>query len=152
MTTVTAKRWTPESTSTPTTRSDEWDLGVATGLIRVGAGLFLWRAPSTAIRVAGGSPDDGLLRVLFRYFAVRDIALGVATLASTRPGGNVVRSLTLQGVADTVDGAAVAALVGWSLASPSPAHAGHHLWRFTHVFSNASGSTQYIQAQAGWTA
>ena len=111
MATVTATRWTPESTSSPTTRSDEWDLGVATGLIRVAAGVFLWRAPSSAIRVAGGSPEDRLLRLLFRYFAVRDVALGVATLASTRPGGNVVRSLTLQGVADTVDGAAVAALV-----------------------------------------
>ena len=112
MATVTATRWTPESTAGPTTRSDEWDLGVATGLIRIAAGVFLWRAPSTAIRVAGGSPDDRLLRGLFRYFAVRDVALGVATLASTRPGGDVVRSLTLQGAADTVDGAGVAALVG----------------------------------------
>src|SRR3954447_10251947 len=111
MATVTAGRWTPESTHGATTRSEEWDLGVATGLIRVGAGIVLWRAPATAIRMAGGSPDDGLLRTLFRYFAVRDIALGVATLASTRPGGDVVRSLTLQGVADTVDGAAVGALV-----------------------------------------
>jgi hypothetical protein len=111
MATVTATRWTPESMAGPTTRSDEWDLGVATGLIRIVAGVMLWRAPTTAIRMAGGSPEDGLLRVLFRYFAVRDMALGVATLASTRPGGDVVRSLTLQGVADTVDGAAVGALV-----------------------------------------
>jgi hypothetical protein len=112
MATVTATRWTPESTSGPSTRSDAWDLGVATGLIRIAAGVLLWRAPTTAIRMAGGSPDDGLLRVLFRYFAVRDTALGVATLASTRPGGDVVRFLTLQGIADTVDGAAVGALVG----------------------------------------
>src|SRR3954469_18047497 len=111
MATVTATRWTPESTAGPTTRSDEWDLGVATGLIRIAAGVMLWRAPATAIRMAGGSPDDGLVRLLFRYFAIRDIGLGVATLASTRPGGDVVRSLTLQGVADTVDGAAVGALV-----------------------------------------
>jgi len=111
MATATATRWTPESTSGPTTRSDEWDLGVATGLIRVGAGLLLWRSPSTLIRMAGGSADDSVLRAMFRYFAVRDIALGVATLASTRPGGDVVRSLTWQGVADTVDGAAVGVLV-----------------------------------------
>jgi hypothetical protein len=111
MATMTAERWTPESTHSATIRSEEWDLGVATGLIRVGAGLVMWRAPATAIRMAGGSPDDGLLRTLFRYFAVRDIALGVATLASTRPGGDVSRSLTWQGVADTVDGAAVGALV-----------------------------------------
>src|SRR3954447_12046283 len=111
MATVTATRWTPESTSGPTTRSDEWDIGVATGLVRVGAGVLLWRSPSALIRMAGGSADDGVLRTLFRYFAVRDIALGVATLASTRPGGDVSRSLTWQGVADTVDGAAVGALV-----------------------------------------
>src|SRR4051795_2363022 len=111
MATVTATRWTPESTSGPTTRSDEWDLGVATGLIRIGAGVVLWRAPATAIRMAGGSPDDSLLRVLFRYFAVRDMALGVATLASTRPGGDVRRSVMLQGVADTVDGAIVSGMV-----------------------------------------
>ncbi|HET7309989.1 MAG TPA: hypothetical protein VFJ17_01545 [Mycobacteriales bacterium] len=91
--------------------SADWDLGVATGLIRIFAGIVLWRAPSTLIRLSGGSADDSLLRGLFRYFAVRDIALGVATLASTRPGGDVTRSLTLQGVADTTDGAAVGALV-----------------------------------------
>jgi hypothetical protein len=111
MATVTAARWTPESTKASTSRPAEWDLGVATGLIRIGAGVALWRAPSSLIRLAGGSADDRLLRMLFRYFAVRDVALGVATLVSTRPGGDVPRSLTLQGVADTVDGAAVAALV-----------------------------------------
>jgi len=98
-------------TGTARQGSTEWDLGVATGLIRIFAGIALWRSPSMLIRLSGGSPDDGLLRGLFRYFAVRDIALGVATLASTRPGGNVTRSLTLQGVADTTDGAAVGALV-----------------------------------------
>jgi hypothetical protein len=38
--------------------------------------------------------------------------------------------------------AAVAALV---VASPSPAHATHHLWKITQLFSNASGSIQFIQ-------
>ena len=99
------------ATSAAGTTSADWDLGVATGLIRIGAGALLWRAPDLLIRMAGGSPDDELVRGLFRYFAVRDIALGVATLASTRPGGDVARSLTLQGVADTTDGAAVGALV-----------------------------------------
>src|SRR3954453_19335931 len=111
MATVTATRWTPESTSGPTTRSDEWDLGVATGLIRIGAGEMLWRSPATLIRLAGGSADDSVVRALFRYLAVRDVALGVATLASTRPGGDVGRSLTWQGVADSVDGAIVGVLV-----------------------------------------
>jgi hypothetical protein len=91
--------------------SAAWDLGVATGLIRIVAGMAMWRWPARMIRLSGGSPDDGILRALFRYFAVRDVALGVATVASTRPGGDVTRSLMLQGVADTVDGAAVGALV-----------------------------------------
>jgi hypothetical protein len=111
MATVTSPRWTPEATTGSVTTSAEWDLGVATGLIRIGAGLALWRSPAFAMRMAGGSPDDGVLRLLFRYFAMRDVVLGVATLASTRPGGDVARSLTFQGVADTVDGAAVGALV-----------------------------------------
>src|SRR3954462_5811514 len=98
MATVTATRWTPESTAGPTTRSDEWDLGVATGLIRIAAGVMLWRAPATAIRMAGGSPDDGLVRLPDRHLPIRDSGRGVARLAWTRPGGDVVRSLTLQGV------------------------------------------------------
>src|SRR3954447_1047365 len=97
--------------SAPDSDPASWDLAVATGLIRIGAGLALWRWPSTLIRMAGGSPDDSALRALFRYFAVRDVALGVATLASTRPGGAVPRVLALQGVADTVDGAVVGGLV-----------------------------------------
>ena len=109
MATMTATR--SDIGSSPERGSAEWDMGVATGLIRILAGITLWRSPSTLIRLAGGSADDGLLRGLFRYFAVRDVALGVATLASTRPGGDVPRSLTLQGVADTLDGAAVGALV-----------------------------------------
>src|SRR5947209_14231416 len=86
-------------------------LGGAAGLIRLGGGLGFWRWAATPIRIAGGSPDDSGLRALFRYFAVRDVALGVATLASSRPGGDVPRVLTLQGVADTVDGAVVGGLV-----------------------------------------
>jgi MYXO-CTERM domain-containing protein len=37
---------------------------------------------------------------------------------------------------------------------PSTSHAAHHLWRFTQLFSNASGSTQYLEmftADAGET-
>src|SRR3954451_18819017 len=111
MATVTAPRWIPEATTASTPTSAEWDLGVATGLIRIGDGLALWRSPAFVIRLAGGSPDDSVLRGLFRYFAVRDVALGVATLASTRPGGDVRRSVMLQGVADTVDGAIVSGMV-----------------------------------------
>jgi hypothetical protein len=34
-------------------------------------------------------------------------------------------------------------------ASPKPAHASHHLWKFSQLFSNASGSVQYVQLQVG---
>jgi hypothetical protein len=40
---------------------------------------------------------------------------------------------------------ALAALFGIFLAAPSPAHAGHHLWRFSQLYSNYGGSVQYIQ-------
>jgi hypothetical protein len=110
MTTVTVPA-TSTSTSTEPAEPATWDLGVSTGLIRIAAGVALWRWRSPLIRMAGGSPDDALLRGVFRYFAVRDVTLGVATLAQTRPGGDVRRALTLQGVADTLDGAACGALV-----------------------------------------
>ena len=39
----------------------------------------------------------------------------------------------------------VALLVAFIVAIPSPARAGHHLWRLTQAFSNASGSVQFLQ-------
>jgi hypothetical protein len=89
----------------------EWDVAMATGMVRVGAAAALWRWSGALIRMAGGSPDDALLRGVFRYFAVRDLALGLRTLVATRPGGDVARVVTLQGVADTVDAGVVGALV-----------------------------------------
>jgi hypothetical protein len=43
----------------------------------------------------------------------------------------------------TVAGAIVLAAV--AVAVPSPSRAAHHLWKLTQIFSNASGSVQYIQ-------
>ena len=40
---------------------------------------------------------------------------------------------------------AFAALLGIVAVSPTPAYAGHHLWRLTQLFSNASGSIQFVQ-------
>jgi hypothetical protein len=84
---------------------------IGTGLLRIAAGTMLWRAPDGMIRAAGGSDRDPLLRGLFRYFAVRDVALGVASVAAARPGADVPRVVRLQGVADVIDGATVGVLV-----------------------------------------
>ena len=88
-----------------------WDAAVTTGLVRVGAGVLLLTQRDLAIRFAGGSPADPLLRGLFTFWGVRDIALGVSALAATRPSGDVPRQITYQGLADTVDTAIVAGLV-----------------------------------------
>jgi hypothetical protein len=41
--------------------------------------------------------------------------------------------------------AAFAALVGVIVAAPKPSYAGHHLWKLTQLFSNASGSVQFAE-------
>lgn len=88
-----------------------WDAAVSTGLVRIGAGVLLLTKRDFAIRVAGGSPTDPLLRRLFTFWGCRDLALGVGALAATRPNGNVPRQVAYQGAADTVDTAIVAGLV-----------------------------------------
>jgi len=42
-----------------------------------------------------------------------------------------------------------AVVVALVLGAASPAHAAHHLWRFSQLFSNASGSVQFIQLTVG---
>jgi len=42
---------------------------------------------------------------------------------------------------------ALAAVLG--LAAASPAMAGHHLWDFTEIFSNADGTVQYVEMIGG---
>lgn len=89
----------------------EWNTAVATGLLRivVGACLFRWRRP-LAVKLAGAAPDDSVVPLLFGYFGIRDISVGVVTLAATRPEGDVADAVRLQGVADTTDAALVAAV------------------------------------------
>ena len=92
--------------------SRAWNTAVGTGLLRVGVGaaLLRWRRP-LAIRLAGASADDAVVPALFGYFGVRDMTVGVLTLASTRPGGNVAKAVRLQGHADAVDAALIAGVV-----------------------------------------
>lgn len=82
----------------------EWNTGVATGLLRIGVGAVLlrWRKP-LAVRLAGAADDDPVVPLLFGYFGVRDIAVGVLTLAATKPDGDVAKKVRLQGHADATD-------------------------------------------------
>ena len=92
--------------------SRAWNTAVSTGLLRIGAGaaLLRWRRP-LATKLAGASADDAIVPALFGYFGVRDIAVGLFTLASTRPNGDVTQAVRLQGHADAVDSLLVGALV-----------------------------------------
>ena len=92
--------------------SREWNTAVGTGLLRLGAGaaLLRWRKP-LAQRVAGASAGDSVVPVLFGYFGVRDILVGLVTLASTRPNGDVRKAVRLQGHADTTDALLVTAVM-----------------------------------------
>jgi hypothetical protein len=92
--------------------SREWNTAVGSGLLRVvvGAALLRWRRP-LATRLAGASADDAVVPALFGYFGARDIAVGLFTLASTRPDGDVAKAVRLQGHADAVDSLLVGALM-----------------------------------------
>jgi hypothetical protein len=83
---------------------------VGTGLLRIAAGTLLLSQRDSLIRMAGGSAEDRLSRLVFTYFGVRDLALGVAALAATRPGGSAPGVLVAQGVADTADTALISAV------------------------------------------
>ena len=92
--------------------SREWNTAVGTGLLRLGAGaaLLRWRKP-LAHRLAGASSDDTVVPMLFGYFGVRDVLVGLVTLASTRPNGDVRKAVRLQGHADATDALLVTAVM-----------------------------------------
>jgi serralysin len=41
----------------------------------------------------------------------------------------------------------LASVVAFGVAVPSPAHAAHHLWRLQQLFSNASGTVQFVELE-----
>jgi len=92
--------------------SREWNTAVGTGLLRlgVGAALLRWRKPLSQ-RLAGASADDSVVPLLFGYFGVRDMLVGLVTLASTRPDGDVRKAVRLQGHADATDAVLVTAVM-----------------------------------------
>jgi hypothetical protein len=88
-----------------------WDLAVATGLVRIAAGILLFRQSGRLASLAGARRDDRLVRAVVAGFGVRDLALGVSALAATRPGRDIRGQLRLQAAADAIDAAIVAAAV-----------------------------------------
>jgi len=92
--------------------SREWNTAVGTGLLRlgVGAALLRWRKPLSQ-RLAGAPAGDNVVPALFGYFGVRDMLVGLVTLASTRPTGDVRKAVRLQGHADATDAVLVAAVM-----------------------------------------
>jgi hypothetical protein len=92
--------------------SREWNTAVGTGLLRLGAGaaLLRWRKPLSQ-RLAGASAGDSVVPLLFGYFGVRDMLVGLVTLASTRPNGDVRKAVRLQGHADATDALLVTAVM-----------------------------------------
>ena len=90
----------------------EWNTAVSTGLLRlgVGASLLRWRKPLSQ-RLAGAPAGDSVVPLLFGYFGVRDMLVGLITLASTRPSGDVRKAVRLQGHADATDALLVAAVM-----------------------------------------
>lgn len=97
--------------ASPSTSTREWQTAIGTGLVRLGAGVALLRWRDLAIRLSGGVPSDRVVRSVYTYFGVRDLALGVSTLLATRPGADVSKQVALQGVADAADTAIVVGLV-----------------------------------------
>ena len=95
----------------PDRDASAWDLAVATGLIRIAAGVLLLRRPGRLAWLAGARGDDRLVKAVVAGFGARDVALGVSALAATRPGRDVRGQLRLQAAADVIDALIVAAAV-----------------------------------------
>ena len=96
--------------ATTTAATRHWQAAVGTGLVRVGAGVALLRWRDPLIRLSGGSPKDPILRGVFTYFGIRDLALGASALLASRPDADVPRQVAIQGVADAGDTAILVAL------------------------------------------
>lgn len=88
----------------------QWEIAVGTGVLRLGIGAGLVTMRGFAARMLGADRDDELVPAALIAFGVRDGLLGVAALASTRPGADVATQAKLQTFFDVVDAAATAGL------------------------------------------
>lgn len=90
----------------------QWQIAVGTGVMRLGIGASLIAMRGFGSRLLGAERDDGVVPAALIGFGARDSLLGLAALASTRPGGDVATQLKLQTFSDLFDAGATAALTG----------------------------------------
>jgi hypothetical protein len=86
-----------------------WDAAIGTGTVRLGVGAGLARLARPLAQLAGARVEDRVTPAVLRGFGIRDMTLGVAALAASRPGGDVAAQLRLQAAFDAVD----ASVCGW---------------------------------------
>ena len=72
--------------------------------MRIGIGALAWTRPQLAATLFGLPQPDGQARYLWRLFGVRDLLVGVGTVASTGPRRHVWARVGL--ACDVADGAA----------------------------------------------
>jgi hypothetical protein len=87
-----------------TTRSFADRILVALAAGRIAAGVLAWLSPRRTAQVFGMAADGGQSHYAWRLFGVRDVAIGIGTLASSGPQR---RAFAAAGIAcDVGDGAA----------------------------------------------
>jgi hypothetical protein len=97
------------------TTTRQWEIGVGTGVLRLGIGASLIAMRGFAARVLGAERDDKVVPAILIGFGVRDSLLGLAALASTRPGGDVAGQVKLQAAFDVFDAAVTGGMTATGL-------------------------------------
>jgi hypothetical protein len=73
------------------------------GLLRTSVGVALLVAPGVPLRMAGGGTPTGASLLLMRTIGVRDLVLGLGTVAATRDGVGSGRWLRATLASDALD-------------------------------------------------
>lgn len=96
-------------------------LATAIGVGRVALGTVFFVAPTVSVRILGvDAATAARMRFLARMTAVRDLGLGAGTLAAGR-GRAAAPWLIAGGLADVVDGVAIATAMRTGVARGAPA-------------------------------
>jgi hypothetical protein len=78
------------------------------GWLRAAVGIALIAAPGVPIRLSGREQPTGASRLLMRTIGIRDLVLGLGTVAAARSGeaGDIQRWTTAALASDSLDAAA----------------------------------------------